>query len=141
MKLDLCYSDLIKFDTFEERFDYLKQGLMNHVGEATFGEDRYLNQILYRSYEWRKHTRDRIIIRDNSCDLAVPGYDLPDRVYIHHINPLTPEQIENLDPMVFDPENLICCSYRTHLDLHFSNYDRDKYGVQRFKNDTIPWRL
>lgn len=135
--MKLSYKEALSYRTFEDRFNYLK--LNGSVAERTFGGDRYLNQILYRSYEWKK-LRDEIIFRDGGCDLALPGFEIPEVIYIHHINPITVEQIENADDAIFDPDNLICVSYRTHLDLHYSSYSRDRYGVERCKNDTIPWR-
>ena len=106
MRMTKCYSDLIQLDSFIDRYHYLK--LHGAVGESTFGYDRWINQELYKSGRWRR-TRSRIIVRDEACDLGVDGYDLPDHIVIHHINPITLEDIEEERDVIFDPENLISC--------------------------------
>lgn len=132
------YSELITLKTFEERFQYLK--LNGVVGRETFGYDRYLNQILYNSLEW-KHCRNGIIIRDNGCDLGCEGYDIYGQILIHHINPITVEDVLNRNPIVFDPENLICSSHNTHNAIHYSDENILITGpIERRKNDTCPWR-
>ena len=125
---------------YEERFKFLLLG--GHPYDVTFGKERYLNQILYRSYEWRQF-RHQIIIRDNGCDLADPDRPIKaSKILIHHINPLTAENIINRDPCIFDPENVICVSFDTHQALHYCDekyLNRTKI-VERKPNDTIPWR-
>lgn len=133
------YSDLIKLETFEERYQYLD--LKGKVGEPTFGSKRYLNQILYKTDKWLA-LRDRIIVRDNGCDLGVPGRKIYGRVLVHHINPITIEDVLNENPRVFDPDNLITTSHLTHEAIHYGNEDLlIKDPIVRFKNDTCPWRL
>lgn len=133
------YSDLIKLETFEERYQYLD--LKGKVGEPTFGSKRYLNQILYKTDKWLA-LRDRIIVRDNGCDLGVPGRKIYGRVLVHHINPITIEDVLNENPKVFDPDNLITTSHLTHEAIHYGNEDLlIKDPIIRFKNDTCPWRL
>jgi hypothetical protein len=139
--MNLCksYSELITFKTFEERFAYLK--LFGLVGNATFGYDRYLNQLLYRSGQW-KSLRYKIIDRDNGCDLGVPGYEISDRITVHHINPITIEDIEQNRYCVYDPDNLISTStFRTHNAIHFSDESLlPKKPIERHPGDTCPWR-
>ena len=131
------YSELIRFSTFKDRFDYLK--LNGSVGAETFGYDRYLNQALYRSYEWRKFRRD-IIARDRGCDLGVDGFDIKSRLIVHHINPITLEQIENRDPVIFDPNNVICVSHNTHEAIHYGDESLlPKDPIMRFSGDTKLW--
>lgn len=131
------YSELIRFSTFKDRFDYLK--LNGSVGAETFGYDRYLNQALYRSYEWRKFRRD-IIVRDRGCDLGIDGFDIKSRLIVHHINPITLEQIENRDPMIFDPNNVICVSHNTHEAIHYGDESLlPKDPITRFSGDTKLW--
>lgn len=138
MTMSKTYSELIKLDTFEERFDYLK--LSGKVGVETFGSDRYLNQKLYASDEWKAARRD-VIIRDNGCDLGVNDRMLNKYILVHHINPITKEDILNKDPKLFDPENLICVSKLTHDAIHYGSKDiLITAPVERSKNDTCPWR-
>lgn len=132
------YSELITISTYEERFKYLQ--LKGAVGNDTFGYDRYLNQILYNSPEW-KRLRNQIIIRDNGRDLGCEGYEIYGRILIHHMNPITVEDIVSRDPIVFDPENLICVSHNTHNAIHYSDENLLIMApVERTKNDTCPWR-
>lgn len=132
------YSELITIPTFEERFEYLK--LKGSVGKDTFGYDRYLNQVLYRSPEW-KRLRNQIIIRDNGCDLACDGYDVYGKVLIHHLNPITVEDVLARSRRVFDPDNLVCVSHSTHNAIHYGDVDLLVTGpIIRTKNDTCPWR-
>lgn len=138
MRMTKCYSDLIQLDSFIDRYHYLK--LHGAVGESTFGYDRWINQELYKSGRWRR-TRSRIIVRDEACDLGVDGYDLPDHIVIHHINPITLEDIEEERDVIFDPENLISCSSRTHKAIHFGDESLlPKQFVARRPNDTCLWR-
>lgn len=132
------YSELITIPTFEERFEYLR--LKGSVGKDTFGYDRYLNQVLYRSPEW-KRLRNQIIIRDDGCDLACDGYDVYGKVLIHHLNPITVEDVLARSRKVFDPDNLVCVSHNTHNAIHYGDVDLLVTGpIIRTKNDTCPWR-
>ena len=132
------YSELSKLKTFEDRFQYLR--LDGIVGEETFGFDRYLNQILYQSDEWKRRRRD-IIIRDNGCDLGCEGFEVHGRILIHHVDPITVDDIVNRNPKVFDPENLILTSHNTHQAIHYGNEDLLILApIERSKNDTCPWR-
>lgn len=133
------YSELIKIPSFEDRFKYLC--LDGNVGEATFGGHRYLNQMLYKSPEW-KSTRREVILRDNGCDLAHEDYEIIGSIYIHHLNPITIDDILNRSPCVFDLENLICTSFKTHNAIHYGTDDVafNKQLINRSKNDTCPWR-
>lgn len=137
--VEKSYSELIKIDSFEDRILYLS--LNGNVGEFTFNGHRYLNQILYKTPEWKK-IRRTISIRDNGFDLGHPDYEIVGNIYIHHINPITPEDILQRRGCVFDPENLISCSFRTHNEIHYSSKEeikRDRFVI-RTKNDTCPWR-
>lgn len=132
------YSELIQLPTFLERFEYLKLG--GKVGEETFGFDRYLNQILYTSPEWRS-TRDYVIVRDNGCDLAMPGREINDKIMIHHMNPITVDDILNRSEFVFNPEYLICTIMTTHNAIHYGDINLlYQDPIIRTKNDTCPWR-
>lgn len=132
------YSELITIPTFEERFEYLQ--LKGSVGKDTFGYDRHLNQVLYRSPEW-KRLRNQIIIRDCGCDLACEGYDIHSKVLIHHLNPITVEDVLSRSRKVFDPDNLVCVSHNTHNAIHYGDVDLLVTGpIIRTKNDTCPWR-
>ena len=132
------YSELITIPTFEERFEYMQ--LKGSVGKDTFGYDRYLNQVLYRSPEW-KRLRNQIIIRDGGCDLACDGYDIYGKVLIHHLNPITVDDVLARSRKVFDPDNLVCVSHNTHNAIHYGDMDLLVTGpIIRTKNDTCPWR-
>ena len=132
------YSDLIQLNTFEERYSYLK--LHGKVGEDTFGYDRYINQMLYRSKRWRR-TRNEIIIRDNACDLGIDGYELDNYIVVHHMNPLTIEDIEEERDVVYNPEYLISCSSMTHKAIHFGDENLlSREPIIRRPNDTCLWR-
>ena len=134
-----CYSELITLPTLRERFEYLKLG--GRVGEETFGFDRYLNQTLYRSPEWKRFRRD-IIIRDNGLDLACDGYEIVGKILVHHIDPITMEDIVRRHPKIFDPENVVCVSLNTHNAIHYGDENLLITGpVVRTKFDTCPWRL
>lgn len=138
MKIIKTYSELITLPTFEERYAYLRIG--GAVGKATFGYDRYLNQILYSSDEWKSFRRD-IIIRDNGCDLACEGYDIFVRALVHHINPITVEDVVNRSPMIFDPENVITTTHNTHQAIHYSNEGLlIRAPTERTQYDTCPWK-
>lgn len=132
------YSELIVIPTFEERFQYLQ--LKGSVGKDTFGYDRYLNQVLYRSPEW-KRLRNQIIIRDGGCDLACEGYEIHGKVLIHHLNPITVDDVLARSRKVFDPDNLVCVSHNTHNAIHYGDAGLLITGpIIRTKNDTCPWR-
>lgn len=132
------YSELSNLQTFKERFDYLK--LNGKVGEDTFGHSRFLNQDFYSSPEWRR-TRRNIIIRDNGCDMGLDGYSIQGRIYVHHINPITVDDILERRPCLFDPENLICVSSMTHEAITYGIEDMlPTDPVIRRPNDTCPWR-
>ena len=132
------YSELIALPTFEDRFEYLQ--LKGIVGQETFGFDRYLNQILYNSKEW-KHLRNEIIVRDNGCDLALDGFEIHGRILIHHINPITIDDVIKRREMVFDPENLICVTHNTHNAIHYGDKSLLITGpIERRANDTCPWK-
>lgn len=124
-------------DTFLSRFRYL--ALEGQVGEPTFGPERHLNQLFYASYAW-KQARDIVIIRDNGCDLGVPGYDIFSKVLVHHINPITLADLRDVNPVIFDPENLICVSHNTHNAIHYSNESMlPQPVVERRPGDTKLW--
>lgn len=133
------YSELIRFPTFEERYNYLK--LDGEIGRETFGFERYLNQRFYRSKEW-KALRDKIIVRDHGCDLGIVGYEISDKIYIHHMNPITVDDIRNNTEYLMNPEFLISTTHNTHNAIHYGNSDLLDVGVfaERSKNDTCPWR-
>lgn len=132
------YQEMMTYPTFEERFEFLR--LNGRVGSDTFGFDRYLNQVLYRSPEWRR-VRDRVILRDNGCDLGHPDYPIGGRVIIHHMNPLTPEDIEERNPIIFDENMLICVSHNTHNAIHYGDSNLlPKPPIERRPNDTCPWK-
>lgn len=132
------YSELIEISTFEERYEYLK--LTGKVGEETFGFDRYLNQVFYRSKEWRD-IRDYVINRDNGCDLSMEGHEIIGRVLIHHMNPIRKEDILRRSDFLLNPEYLITTVKLTHDAIHYGDKDLLMIApVERTKNDTCPWR-
>ena len=132
------YSELCQLSTFEDRFDYLR--LNGSVGKDTFGFDRYLNQQFYRSREW-KRIRDLVILRDNGCDLGVEGYEIRGRILIHHINPISVEDIHTMSDLLMNPEYLICTSHRTRNAIHYGDESLIiTTPIERTQNDTCPWR-
>lgn len=133
------YTDMIKFSSFEERFKYLK--LSGIVGKETFGFDRVFNQMFYASKEW-KNVRNFVIARDNGCDLGVPGYDITyGKIFIHHMNPITIEDIAQSKDYILNPEYLITMTYATHNAIHYGDEDfLNRFKFERFKNDTCPWK-
>ena len=136
---DKSYSEMITMSEFDDRFRYAK--LDGQVGMDTFGFDRYLNQQFYRSKEW-KRLRDQIIIRDNGCDLGVPGHEISGKIYIHHLNPLSLEDITESTEKLFDPDNLVCVSAETHNAIHYGDesiLEKNKI-VERSPGDTCPWK-
>ena len=139
MRTIRTYSELITLPTFEDRYEYLK--LNGKIGEETFGFDRYINQQLYqRSQKW-KSIRDKVIIRDNGCDLSMEGYEIWGKIIIHHMNPITIEDIERESNFVFNPEYLISTSLNTHNAIHYGDENLlIKAPIERTKYDTCPWR-
>ena len=132
------YKELIRIPTFEERFKYLQ--LAGRVGRKTFGHERYLNQAFYRSDEW-KQIRNEVIARDEGCDLGIPGLEIHDRIYIHHMNPIVLEDFLGGTSSVLDPNNLICCTYNTHLAIHYGDERMlTSKPMERRKYDTCPWK-
>jgi hypothetical protein len=133
------YNEMIKLKTFRERLEYLK--LNGVVGVSTFGYDRYLNQILYNSKEW-KAIRNKVILRDNGCDLAFPDKYIIGKILIHHLNPISKEDIINRSYKIFDLDNLVCVSKLTHDAIHYNLDDKLLLDpIVRTKNDTSPWKL
>lgn len=136
--LNKSYHELIRLPSFEERYEYLKLGGI--VAKETFGHNRYLNQDFYNSYEWR-NLRNYVIARDLGRDLGVEGYDLQGGVIVHHINPITMDDIINCSSLVLDPENLITTCLRTHNAIHYGDASQVvNIYVPRKPNDTCPWR-
>ena len=132
------YSELITLPTFIERYRYLK--LSGRVGEDTFGFDRYLNQVFYQSKEWRS-IRDYVITRDNGCDLGFPGHEIYGRILIHHMNPITADDILKRSDLLLNPEYLICTIKNTHDAIHYSDESLlITDPIERSKNDTCPWK-
>lgn len=132
------YSELIQIPTYKERFEYLK--LDGVVGKATFGSRRYLNQKFYTSYEWRR-IRDIVITRDLGRDLAMEGYDIEERIQIHHMNPMLIQDVVMHSDDILNPEYLITTSYNTHKAIHYSNEDMLVLPpLKREANDTCPWK-
>jgi len=131
------YNGLRQLHTFEERFEYLS--LKGQPGTSTFGFERYLNQSFYTSREWR-HLRQAIIARDDGLDLGIPDYEIHDKIIIHHIIPMTPEDFETGNPLMLDPDNLITTTHDTHNAIHYGNADllRKPY-VERQPGDTKLW--
>ena len=131
------YSQLRQFVTFEDRFDYLS--LAGEVGAATFGFDRWINQQFYRSREW-KQVRSLVIFRDEACDLGVQGYDIYGGLVVHHMNPVTPEDLEHGEEWVLDPEYLITTTHRTHNAIHYGDQSLIRRPpVERRAGDTKLW--
>lgn len=131
------YTQLLQYSSLEDRFHYLS--LHGNVGEATFGFDRWLNQQFYTSRQWRQ-LRHHIIVRDDGCDLAVPGYEIPERPIIHHMNPLTVDDIANGTEEALDPEFLILVSHPTHNAIHYGNFSLlPKPVIPRAPGDTQLW--
>lgn len=133
------YHELLNISSFDDRLTYLM--LTGRVGEMTFGGHRRMNQLLYKMARWRE-TRNHIIVRDKGCDLAHADYDLGGMpAYIHHINPVTIDDILEEREIVFDPDNLITCSFNTHQAIHYANANSlPKLHAERKPNDTCPWR-
>lgn len=133
------YSELIKISSFKDRLEYLS--LNGKVGNTTFGGHRYMNQMLYHSERW-KTLRNKIILRDEGCDLAHDDYPIFGSIYIHHINPISMDDISNERACVFDPENLICAAFQTHNAIHYGLPEPlvTRIPTVRERYDTCPWR-
>lgn len=132
------YSEMIKYKTLEDRYNYLR--LFGDVGKDTFGHARYLNQDFYRSKEW-KRIRNEVIVRDNGCDLGVDGYDIYDRIYIHHMNPVSIEDFVEYDTeRLLNPETLVCVSFKTHQAIHYGDEKLlPQVLIERKPGDTKFW--
>lgn len=131
--------DVIGYSTYEERLNFLRTH--SKVGFDTFGYDRYFNQQFYHSREWRR-IRDTVIVRDNGCDLGCPDRPIHGQIYIHHMNPITVEQLRNDPSQALNPECLICCSFETHQAIHYGTEPVAPLTVlDRQPNDTCPWKL
>lgn len=140
--MNKSYSKLITFNTWQDRVDYLFIG-DNKIGDATFGGHRYLNQMFYKSPEWKRARRD-VIIRDNGCDIGLEDYPILNqtKIIIHHINPITIEDVLERRECIYDPENLISVTFNTHQLIHFGTPTAKeicKLDGERFENDTILW--
>lgn len=133
-----CYSELVLLPTFKERYEYLR--MKGVVGEETFGFDRYMNQFFYRSPEW-KRIRDFVIMRDNGCDLGIPGRGIFGKVMIHHMNPICPDDIRRRTDILLNPEYLVATTHNTHLAIHYGDDSillQDP--IERKPGDTCPWK-
>lgn len=138
MKNIRTYSELITIPTFEERYQYLRLG--GRVGEETFGFDRYINQMFYKSKEWLS-IRDYVILRDNACDLGMEGHEIRNRILIHHMNPITVDDIIKRSEFLLNPEYLICTIKNTHDAIHYGDGSLlITAPIIRTKNDTCPWK-
>ena len=138
MKTIRTYSELKKLESMDDRFEYLR--LNGTVGRSTFGYDRYINQTLYNDPRY-KSARDVVILRDDGCDLGIKGYKIQEKLTVHHMNPLTLEDIQQMKPEIFDPEYLICSSPNTHQAVHYGDKSLlPKLPIERRKNDTCPWK-
>lgn len=132
------YSELILLPTFEERYKYLQ--LNGVIGDETFGFDRYINQMFYRSQEWRQ-VRDYVIVRDNGCDLGIDGHEIRGKILIHHMNPIGIKDIQQVNKILLDPEYLITTMLSTHNAIHYGDESLLVTDpIERSKNDTCPWK-
>lgn len=132
------YSDLLSLKTFRDRYEYLSLGGV--VGKETFGFDRFMNQAFYKSPEW-KSVRDFVIVRDNGCDLGVEGHEIRGTIYIHHMNPILPKDIETQSDFLLNPEFLITTILSTHNAIHYGDASLIiQAPIERARNDTCPWR-
>ena len=131
------FSELSHIPSFEGRFQYLKLG--GNVGRETFGFDRYINQRFYSSFEW-KRVREEVIVRDNGCDLGVPGYEIHGGLLIHHINPMTADDVSHGEDWILDPEFLITTTHNTHNAIHYGTDTLlPKVAIAREPGDTRLW--
>lgn len=132
------YSELIRLEKYMDRYQYLM--LSGRVGQETFGYERFLNQSLYKSYEWRS-VRDEVIVRDHGCDLGMEGYEIYGSIIVHHMNPITMDDIQNRDEDIFNPEYLVSTSFSTHNAIHYGDEGLlITEPIIRTKNDTCPWK-
>lgn len=132
------YSEMIKLKTYEERLEYLQD--INPIGKETFGYNRYLNQALYQRDPRWKEARRKVIIRDQGCDLGLEDRPIHDKVIVHHMNPITEEDIVNGNPDIFDPECLVSTSDTTHRKIHYGDADKDtRLPIERSPGDTKLW--
>lgn len=139
LKMIRSYSELSKLKTFKERYEYLRLE-DGHVGKDTFGYDRYLNQQFYKTSEW-KRLRDQLIFRDNGCDLGIEGHEIHGRIIVHHLNPITKNDILNFNECLMNPENLICTTHNTHNAIHYGDSSLlITDPIERSKNDMCPWK-
>lgn len=133
------YSELITLPTFEERYRYLK--LDGLVGKETFGFDRYLNQYFYQKSRKWKSARDYVIVRDNGCDLAMEGHEIYGKIIVHHMNPITIEDLEKESDILLDPEFLVCTMLTTHNAIHYGDEGLLVTApIERTRFDTCPWK-
>ena len=131
------YKELSRLDTFEERYRYLK--LSGNLGERTFGFDRWINQRFYKSQEW-KSVRNHVIVRDNGCDLGISGYEIVTGLIIHHMNPLSVEDVKHGEEWIIDPNFLITTSLQTHNAIHYGDESLLPRGpIERKMGDTTLW--
>lgn len=132
------YSELIRLEKYMDRYQYLM--LSGRVGQETFGYERFLNQSLYKSYEWRS-VRDEVIVRDHGCDLGMEGYEIYGSIIVHHMNPITMDDIQNRNENIFNPEYLVSTSFSTHNAIHYGDEGLlITEPIIRTKNDTCPWK-
>lgn len=132
------YSELMMFSSFEDRYQYLR--LNGSIGETTFGFDRYINQKFYRSAEW-KQIRNYVIVRDNGCDLGVEGYEIHEKILIHHMNPIALSDIQNASDYLLNPDYLISVTLATHNAIHYGDETLlIRAPTERRPNDTCPWK-
>lgn len=132
------YSEMLSYKTYAERVTYLQTS--NKIGMDTFGYDRYLNQTFYHSSEWRR-VRRAVILRDNGCDLGMADRPIVGSIHIHHIEPITRDDVINRSPNVFDMNNLISVSLDTHNAIHYGGISDEPVSMERTRNDTCPWRI
>lgn len=136
--MERCYSDLIKLDSLKDRYEYCRIG--QGVADETFGYERFLNQVFYKSYEWREVKR-KVIIRDNGCEFGLKDYPILGQLIVHHLNPLTVEDITQRTRHLLDPEYLITVSYNTHNAIHYGSADLlPQDYIPRTPNDTCLWK-
>ena len=134
------YKELLTFKTLEDRYRYLRIG--GQIGIETFGCNRYINQNLYTKDPRWKDVRREVIIRDNGCDLAMPGFEIHGKIIVHHINPITLKDFLNNSPVIFDPDNLICVSFNTHQAIHYGDESLlPSVPIERKPGDTCIWRI
>lgn len=131
------YKELRRLNTIDERYRYLR--LRGGVGDATFGSDRWINQKFYASRQW-KQIRDHVIVRDEGCDLGIPGYEIHNRLVIHHMNPMTVREIADGDDVILNPDYLISVSHKTHNAIHYGDATLlPRPPIERSPGDTRLW--